>query len=138
MAKFDPIKNAVILDIETAGTAAGSPIHEISLYQMDTKRGYQFLMQPNFIVRTQMNEGGKTNVIGRDNKRLTTGGVDKFVDFFDLEFYSKEAQKTTTLREVASHLGGPDNKGYQEITCHLIFIFSTGFTIKAVLWHMGK
>ena len=30
MAKFDPIKNAVILDIETAGINAGSPIHEIS------------------------------------------------------------------------------------------------------------
>lgn len=113
MAKFDPIKNAVILDIETAGTAAGSPIHEISLYQMDTRRGYQFLMQPNFIIRTGMNEGGLSNVIGRDNKRLTTGGVDKFIDFFDLKFYSEEAQKTTTLREVASHLGGPDNKGYQ-------------------------
>lgn len=113
MAKFDPIKNAVILDIETAGTAAGSPIHEISLYQIDTKRGYQFLMQPNFVIRTGMNEGGLSNVIGRDNKRLTTGGVDKFIDFFDLKFYSDEVEKVTTLREVASHLGGPDNKGYQ-------------------------
>lgn len=118
MAKFDPIHNAVILDIETAGTAAGSPIHEISLYQTDTKRGYQFLMQPNFLIRTGMGEGSltgaaTTNIMGRDHKRLTTGGVDKFIDFFDLKFYSDTVEQKTSLREVAASLGGPDNKGYQ-------------------------
>ena len=110
MAKFDPIKNAVILDIETAGINAGSPIHEISLFQMDTKRGYQFLMEPNFVVKQQLSTKTTT-----DNKRLTTSGKDKLVDFFDYRFLvnpdSLTSDATTSLREIANSASGSGPNG---------------------------
>ena len=81
MAKFDPIKNAVILDTETIGIGLGSPMHEVALYDIHTRSAYQFLMQPNFTVKL-----GYTP--GVDSKMMSTRGSDYLASFFDIGFDS--------------------------------------------------
>lgn len=79
--KFDPIRNAVITDSETIGIGVGSPVHEVALYDVHTRRGYQFLMAPNYAVKL-----GYTP--GIDSKRMTTSGKDYMANFFQIGFES--------------------------------------------------
>jgi len=79
--KFDPIKNAVILDTETIGIGVGSPVHEVALYDVHSRSGYQFLIEPNYAVKL-----GYTP--GVDSKRMTTSGKDYMADFFRIGFES--------------------------------------------------
>ena len=79
--KFDPIKSAVILDTETIGIGVGSPVHEVALYDVHTRSGYQFLIEPNYAVKL-----GYTP--GVDSKRMTTSGKDYMANFFNIGFES--------------------------------------------------
>lgn len=52
----DLLKNALILDTETLGLGRGSPIHELALYDFETRTAKEWILNPRAVVVT----GGKT------------------------------------------------------------------------------
>lgn len=43
------LKHALILDTETLGLQRGSPIHEVAIYNFDTKEAYEYILKPRMV-----------------------------------------------------------------------------------------
>jgi endonuclease YncB( thermonuclease family) len=71
------LKHALILDTETLGLQRGMPIHEVAMYNFDTKEAYEYLLKPRMAVI----EGSAA----QDLTRLASSAMDvhRAVDFPD-------------------------------------------------------